>query len=144
MKFLKNVKTGQILHSNPLLEKHEDLVPCPPPWEDDTDNDRVTADTKAVPPAGASEATPDGTAGPSKDIGNPGETDAHDNTLLSKQEGGVLVKKWFGREINQVRKADILAFAKDRTGEDLPKKLTKLGMVTRVAAELAAREAQAE
>ena len=60
--------------------------------------------------------------------------------LLSKDEAMTMVQKWFNLPVDKVKVVELYAYAKEQTGEDFPEKMTKLQIVTKLAAELAVRE----
>ena len=45
-KFLKNPLTGQVMRSNPSLEKRTDLMPCDQPWADEPVKDTTPPESK--------------------------------------------------------------------------------------------------
>ena len=51
----------------------------------------------------------------------------------------MLIQKWFGRPVDKVKVGDLYAYAKGRSAEDFAN-MTKLQIVTKLAAELAVRE----
>ncbi|WP_300456634.1 hypothetical protein [Desulfobacula sp.] len=104
MKFLKNVKTGQVMHWNKRLAKKKEMVPCEAP----------VSKKKVVP------VTDDG-------------RDTKGNGLISKEKGEELVQQWFGRDVSKVTKNDIKIFAIENDVDELKPEWTKLEMVTRLA-----------
>ncbi len=109
--WVKNIVTGGIFPSTPTLLKLADMIPCSSP-----ELEKETPGMEHVM------------------IGKP-ETET-----LSKEEGAVLIQKWFGRSVDKVKVEELYTYAKEQTGEDFPEKMTKLQIVTKLAAGLAVRE----
>ncbi len=107
MRFLRNKETGQVMHWNKHIAKLKVMVPCEAPG-------------KAAPIEAPRETE---------------ETEEQDE-LLSKTEGEALVLEWFGRTVDKVKVKDLYDYAKEKTGEDFPGKMTKLQIVTKLAADL--------
>lgn len=112
-RFLQNKKTGQIVHSNPILEKRNDMRPCKAPFE-----------TESTPKAEAPKPEPE----------------KEKIELLPQPEGEALIKEWFGRTVDKVTLADLYAYAKEQTGEDFPEGMKKLQIVSRLAVALKDKE----
>ncbi|MGD9825833.1 hypothetical protein [Desulfobacter sp.] len=116
-RFLKNPKTGQILHWNPSLAKRSDLSACPPPWETDK---RLEDDPVQLP----------GTGGDMQLAAT--DTPPDEQALAAKKEKGeALIKEWFGRDVSKVSKEDLRDFAMKKELSDPTG--TKLEMVFQIA-----------
>jgi hypothetical protein len=121
MKFMRNKETGQVVGWNKQLDKLKVMVPCEGP-----SGKPVKKVEKQVKPA------------PVQDIKPPKTEPSSD--LLSKDEAMTMVQKWFNLPVDKVKVVELYAYAKEQTGEDFPEKMTKLQIVTKLAAELAVRE----
>ena len=123
--WLKNVETGGIFPSTVTLLKHSFMIPCNSP---DIENETPGAEhdmkdtSKPVPVPGV-KIKPE----PVSDT-------------LSKDEGLILIKKWFSKPVDKVTVAELYEYAEKQTGEKFPEKMTKLQIVTKLAAEMAVRE----
>jgi len=116
--WLKNIETGGIFASNKQLLKMKEMVPCESP---DVEKEVPGAEHVMI------------------EAEKPVEEEKVSDTL-SKEEGSMLIQKWFDRPVDKVKVIELYEYAKERTGEDFPEKMTKLQIVTKLAAELAVRE----
>jgi len=117
-KWLKNIETGGIFASSKQLLKMKEMVPCSSP---DIEKEVPGAEHVMI------------------EAEKPVEEEKVSDTL-SKEEGSMLIQKWFDRPVDKVKVIELYEYAKERTGEDFPEKMTKLQIVTKLAAELAVRE----
>ncbi len=115
MKFLMNEKTGQIMRTNKVLAKKKNMIPCSPPWEKAKESEYVDIV-------------------PKNDDNSTKPTDK--DRLLPKDDAAKLVKDWFGVSVDKVKVQDLYEYAKKKTGKDYSVKMTKLQIVTQLAADL--------
>lgn len=135
MKFLRNTKTGQVMHYNRILAKKKIMVPCDAPGRE-----RVKPQFETVTLTPEPDLPPDTVKDPDPPETGPAPPEEK-SELLSKTEGEALIKKWFKKTVDKVKVDDLYVYAKEQTGEDFPQKMTKLEIVTKLAAELAVRNA---
>lgn len=110
-KFLKNTKTGQVVRWNPHIAAKKNLVPCSTLYgkeDEDSSRDILTSDN----------SVPDGMQVPT----------------LSPEEGDMIVKKLFGRDVSKVTVAEMKDYA-DKNGIDVSgEKPTKLEIISSIHA----------
>jgi len=130
--WLKNIHTGGIWPRTDNLAKQSYMIPCESPEieAEVPGEEHVMIVKEPVPSSKKDPVVP----------AIEEEIEEESTDLLDKDEAEALIKKWFGRTVDKVKVSDLYEYAKEQTGEDFPEKMTKLQIVTKLAAELAARE----